>query len=136
MEVLILIFHHWPLSLSLPSVLRLISRRYYAPLANINILHFNGFCELYKIINILNYKNLTLALYIKGKNNTVNRLILILEAYRERKNPIYYLRPHFTNPKSLLDIMAKSNIYISGSRAVDYFVPNSTKLHSNFNFYI
>jgi len=75
-------------------------------------------------------------LYIKGKDSTVNKLILILEAYRERKNPIRYLRPHFINSKGLLDIMAKINIYILGSCTVDYFVPSSAKLYSNFNIYI
>ena len=60
----------------------------------------------------------------------------MLEAYREKKNPVYYLRLYFTNPKGLLNIMAKVNIYILGSRAADYFVPSSTKPHSNFNIYI
>jgi len=77
-----------------------------------------------------------LALYIKGKNSIVNKLILVLEAYRERKNSIRYLRPHFTNPKGLLNIIAEVNIYILGSRAADYFVPSSTKLYFNFNIYI
>ena len=66
----------------------------------------------------------------------VNKLILVLEAYRERKNPIYYLRPHFTNPKGLFNVIAESNIYILGSRAIDYFVPSSAKPYSNFNFYV
>ena len=47
-----------------------------------------------------------------------------------------YLRPYFINPKGLLNAIAKSNAYILGSRAIDYFVPSSTKLYSNFNFYI
>ena len=66
----------------------------------------------------------------------VNRPTLVLEAYKERKNPIRYLRPYFTNPKGLLNAMAESNAYILGSRAADYFVPSSAKLYSNFNFYI
>ena len=66
----------------------------------------------------------------------VNRPTLALEAYKERKNPIRYLRPHFTNPKGLLNVMAKSNTYILGSRAADYFVPGSAKPYSNFDFYI
>jgi len=77
-----------------------------------------------------------LILYIKGKDGIVNRPTLVLEAYRERKNPIYYLRPYFTNPKGLLNIIAESNAYILGSRAIDYFVPGSAKLYSNFDFYI
>ena len=106
------------------------------PLANINILHFNSLYKLYKVIGISDYKNLTLALYIKGKNGTVNRLILILEGYREKTNPIRYLGPHFTNPKGLLNTIAESNAYILGSRAADYFKPSSAKPHSNINFYV
>ena len=96
----------------------------------------DGLCELYRVISISDYKNLTLALYTKGKNGTVNRPTLALEAYKERKNPMRYLRPHFTNPKGLLDAIAESNAYISGSRAADYFVPGSAEPHSNFDFYI
>jgi len=136
MKVLIIIFHYWPSSLSLSSILCLISWRCHTPLINIDILHFNGLYKLYKVINILDYKNLTLTLYIKGKDSIVNKLILVLEAYRERKNPMRYLRPHFINPKSLLNIMAKVNVYILGSRVVDYFVPSSAKPHFNFNIYI
>ena len=81
-------------------------------------------------------KSITLTLYIKGKDSIINRLTLVLEAYRERKNPVHYLRPHFINPKGLLDAIAKSNIYILGSHATDYFIPSSAKPYSNFNFYI
>jgi len=77
-----------------------------------------------------------LALYIKGKDSIVNRLTLILEVYKERKNSMRYLRPYFINPKGFLDVMAKSNAYILGSCAADYFVPSSAELHSDFNFYI
>ena len=66
----------------------------------------------------------------------MNRPTLALEAYKERKNPIRYLRPHFTNPKGLLNIIAESNAYILGSRATDYFMPGSTKPHSDFDFYV
>jgi len=58
------------------------------------------------------------------------------KAYRERKNPIRYLRPHFTNPKGLFNIMAEVNIYILSSRAADYFVPGSAELYFNFNIYV
>ena len=75
-------------------------------------------------------------LYTKGKDGTVNRLILMLEAYKERKNPVRYLRPHFINSKGLLNTMAKSNACILGSRAADYFMPGSAKPHFNFNFYV
>ena len=92
--------------------------------------------ELYKVIGILDYKNLTLALYTKGKDGTVNRPTLALEAYRERTNPIHYLGPYFTNPKGLLNAMAESNAYILGSCAVDYFEPSSAKPYSNINFYV
>lgn len=135
-EVLILIFCYWILNLFLSLILCLIPRRRHAPLVNIGTLHLDGLCELYKAISILDCENLTLILYIKGKNGIVNRLILILEAYKERKNFIYYLRPHFTNFKGLLDAIAKSNAYILGSRAADYFVPGFAELYFNFNFYI
>ena len=75
-------------------------------------------------------------LYIKGKDSIVNKLILALEAYRERKNFVYYLRPHFINPKGLLNTIAKVNTYILGSRAINYFMLSSAKLYSNFNIYI
>ena len=136
MEVLILIFHYWPLSLSLPSILHLILQRRHAPPTNINTLHFNSLCKLYKAMSISDCKNLTLALYTKCKDGTVNRPTLTLEAYRERKNSVHYLKPHFTNPKDLLDAMAKSNVYISGSCAADYFMPGSAEPHSDFNFYV
>jgi len=87
-------------------------------------------------MGISDYKNLTLALYIKGKDGTVNRLTLALEVYRERINPMRYLGPYFTNPRGLLDAIAKSNAYILGSRAIDYFKPGSAKLYFNINFYI
>jgi len=77
-----------------------------------------------------------LALYIKGKNSMVNKLILALEAYRERKNPVRYLRLYFINPKSLFNTMAEVNIYILGSYTTDYFIPSSAEPHSNFNIYI
>ena len=32
--------------------------------------------------------------------------------------------------------MAKSNAYILGSRATDYFKPGSAKLHFNIDFYV
>ena len=136
MEVLISIFRHWTSSLSLPSILRVIPRRRHAPLANIGTLHLDGLCELYKVMSISDCENLTLALYTKGKDGTVNRPTLALEAYKERKNPVRYLRPHFTNPKGLLDAMAESNAYISGSRAADYFVPGSAEPHSDFDIYV
>jgi len=47
-----------------------------------------------------------------------------------------YLRPHFINPKGFLNIMAKSNVYILGSRATDYFEPSSAEPHFDFDFYI
>ena len=93
-------------------------------------------CELYKVINILDYKNLMFALYIKGKNSIVNKLIFVLEAYRKRKNPVCYLRLYFINSKGLLNTIAEVNIYILGSHAVNYFVPSFAKLYSNFNIYI
>ena len=60
----------------------------------------------------------------------------MLETYKERKNSMRYLRPYFINPKGLLNAIAEGNAYLLGSRAIDYFVPSSTKLYSNFNFYI
>jgi len=87
-------------------------------------------------MGISDYENLTLTLYIKGKDGTVNRPTLALEAYRERTNPMRYLGPYFTNPGGLLNAMAESNAYILGSRAADYFKPGFTKPHSNINFYV
>ena len=136
MEVLILIFYNWPLNLSLPSILHLILQYYHAPPTNINILHFNSLCKFYKVISILDYKSLMLALYTKCKDSIVNWPTLTLKAYRERKNPVCYLRPHFTNPEGLLDAMAKSNVYILGSCAADYFVPGSAELYFDFDFYV
>ena len=136
MEVLILIFWYQILSISLLLILCLIPRYYYTPFTNIGILHLDGLCELYRVINILDCENLTLTLYTKGKDGMVNRLTLALEVYKERKNPIYYLRPYFTNPKSLLDAMAESNVYILGFCTADYFMPGSTELYFNFDFYI
>ena len=59
----------------------------------------------------------------------------MLEVYRERKNSVCYLRPHFTNPKGLLNAMAKSNVYILGFCTIDYFVPGPAEPYSNFDFY-
>ena len=66
----------------------------------------------------------------------MNKLIFALEVYKEKKNLMRYLRPHFTNLKSLLNIMAKVNVYILGSRVIDYFIPSSAKLHFDFNIYL
>jgi len=77
-----------------------------------------------------------LMLYIKGKDSIVNKLIFMLEAYRERKNPVRYLRLYFTNPKGLLNIIAEVNIYISGSCVIDYFVPSSAEPYFDFNIYV
>ena len=66
----------------------------------------------------------------------MNKLILALEVYKERKNLVYYLRPHFTNPKGLLNIITESNTYISSSYIIDYFKPGFAKLYFNIDFYI
>ena len=87
-------------------------------------------------MSISDCESLTLTLYTKCKDGIVNQPTLALKAYKERKNPMCYLRPHFTNPKDLLNTMAKSNTYISGSCTADYFMSGSAKPYFDFDFYV
>jgi hypothetical protein len=47
-----------------------------------------------------------------------------------------YLGQHFSDPQGLLKSMLINDVYLSGSRALDYFVPGSAEEKSDWDFYV
>lgn len=47
-----------------------------------------------------------------------------------------YFCASFNHPELLIKVMAKNNFVLSGSRALEYFVPGSTSMTSDWDFYI
>lgn len=57
------------------------------------------------------------------------------EILRHRLNPLRYLSPVFEDPVFLLKAMTSTGSIISGSRALEYFVPGSVDEDSDWDFY-
>jgi hypothetical protein len=55
--------------------------------------------------------------------------------YEDRISMNLYLGEHFSNSQGLLKCMLMNDILLSGSRALDYFVPGSTDKDSDWDFY-
>ncbi|KAL7940153.1 hypothetical protein V8C42DRAFT_338406 [Trichoderma barbatum] len=58
------------------------------------------------------------------------------EKHNISKDPIAYLEPTFKEPAALLSVMFDTGSIISGSRALEFFVPGSTDETSDWDFYI
>jgi len=56
-------------------------------------------------------------------------------ASKRRRDPVLYLHNTFRYPDSILGSMTKSSTIISGSRALEYFLPGSTDMSSAWDFY-
>lgn len=54
----------------------------------------------------------------------------------DRVDPVVYLRRVFSNPKGLLSCMTDTGCIISGSRALEYFEPDSTTPGSDWDFFV
>lgn len=55
---------------------------------------------------------------------------------KDRLNPVVYLSSTFSNPLSLIAEMADNGCVLSGSRALEFFVPCSTEEGSDWDFYV
>lgn len=63
---------------------------------------------------------------------------LSLPILRNRIKPSRYLqnRGPFIHTENLLEVMATHNAVLSGSRALEYFIPGSTTESSDWDFYV
>jgi hypothetical protein len=71
--------------------------------------------------------------HIKGINQ--QKTIFFKRLFEDRISMNLYLGQHFSDSQGLLKCMLINDIYISGSRALDYFVPGSTDENSDWDFY-
>lgn len=60
----------------------------------------------------------------------------VIEEIRAKEDPITYLGGHFDFPVTLLSVMADTKSVLSGSRALHFFVPESTNAKSDWDFYV
>ena len=58
------------------------------------------------------------------------------ELMRDRADPVLYLSRDFDYPLSLLYMLGDTGSVISGSRALEFFVPGSTSEDSDWDFYV
>lgn len=73
---------------------------------------------------------------MKGISMDYREITPLETLMNDRKSIVRYLSPHFPNPRTLLESMLFSDVYLSGSRALDYFVPGSTSNDSDWDFYV
>ncbi|KAG9526272.1 hypothetical protein KCV07_g860, partial [Aureobasidium melanogenum] len=57
-------------------------------------------------------------------------------SYNHRSSIASYLATTFGNGEHLLDVMSRHCVYISGSRALEFFVPGTIDVHSDWDFYV
>ncbi|KAK3369567.1 hypothetical protein B0T24DRAFT_533757, partial [Lasiosphaeria ovina] len=55
---------------------------------------------------------------------------------KDRLNPAVYLSLVFANPLSLLIVIADNGCVLSGSRALNFFIPSIVDDDSNWDFYV
>lgn len=58
------------------------------------------------------------------------------QCYNVRKDPVRYLSNTFRYPLTLLSAMFDSGCILSGSRALEYFIPGSCRPESDWDFYV
>ncbi|KAM5342862.1 hypothetical protein ACJ41O_013828 [Fusarium nematophilum] len=61
---------------------------------------------------------------------------VVEQCHLARINPSHYLSKAFKHPITLLSAMFDTGCVISGSRALDFFVPGSAKVDSDWDFYV
>ncbi|KAI8663486.1 hypothetical protein NCS57_00949700 [Fusarium keratoplasticum] len=61
---------------------------------------------------------------------------LLERCHNTRINPSAYLSKAFKHPITLLSAMFDTGCVISGSRALDFFIPGSARLDSDWDFYV
>lgn len=87
--------------------------------------------RFYAKLSIRDAKALTLAFSLKSPyRQTFDDL------YNDRVNPILYFTDYFPKPDKLLESMLYTDVYLSGSRSLNFFVPGSADENSDFDFYI
>ncbi|KAM4063824.1 hypothetical protein HRG_012524 [Hirsutella rhossiliensis] len=85
------------------------------------------------IKNIINKLNLGDALALK---DAFSYSPILSQCYRARADPVAYLSASFKHPLTLLSAMFDTGCVISGSRALDFFVPGSARPDSDWDFYV
>lgn len=58
------------------------------------------------------------------------------KCYESRISPVHYLSRAFKYPVTLLSTMFDTGCMLSGSRALDFFIPGSTTADSDWDFYV
>lgn len=71
-----------------------------------------------------------------SKQGTFETMKLMYGVCIDRQSTTLYLGQFFNNPSKLLYEMYSHDVYISGSRALDFFVPGSATIGSDFDFYM
>lgn len=61
---------------------------------------------------------------------------ILEECYKRRVNPVEYFSKTFNHPVMLLSAMFDTGCILSGSRALDFFVPGSAQPDSDWDFYV
>ncbi|KAH7131202.1 hypothetical protein EDB81DRAFT_906209 [Dactylonectria macrodidyma] len=61
---------------------------------------------------------------------------ILEECYKSRISPVHYLSRAFNYPVTLLSTMFDTGCMLSGSRALDFFIPGSTTADSDWDFYV
>ena len=60
----------------------------------------------------------------------------VAQCHKMRTSPVNYLSKTFQHAVTLLSVMFDTGCVISGSRALDFFVPGSTTAESDWDFYV
>lgn len=102
--------------------------------ALIERVNHDALSSMFQYLSIQDCENYIVArsTSVNASPNAINDL---KQSYRMRIDPAIYLSPYFKYSSEVLDSMAENGIVLSGSRALEYFVPGSTTLRSNWDFY-
>jgi len=89
-----------------------------------------------KSLPVETLENITGRLTARDAGSVAQTSSRFLAVAKDRLNPVVYLSSAFSNSISLIAAMADNGCVVSGSRALDFFVPGSAEEESDWDFYV
>lgn len=87
------------------------------------------------IEHVVSHLNVSEAQSFREAASTNSACKHIVSECERRLSPFRYLSEHFSNAAEIMECMSESYTFLSGSRALDFFVPGSCSDDSDWDFY-